>query len=345
MELSRGGAKDLLQQHMHRNRNVDDSVYIIPSWVTSRVQPNLHPKRRTQTSERSKLEQSGLIVFDTGITTKPSLQTPYKHIGGVETGITGDNSTLQSHQDGRTTRESLAGSNLGASDDHFEQAIDDRVAPNTISMCKQSARDQCNEHDFVPPRFIDWAGSDGEYDCMPQHQQPALYTQRFLQALHETLLDNQHTSTAAAYKWVSEASHETLLTSYPLLLVKEGSRCTSGSCGAQNENSTASASSGPSPQSHSNDNPESSDTPDAVHTELLKKCNRAVMLLYQHSVELLDCYVVSSSEHTLVLKIWGAFQIILAVSHSFNPFPSTFTYTSPQEARPMLESEDNSFKG
>ena len=134
--------------------------------------------------------------------------------------------------------------------------------------------------------------------------------------MHETLgnyEDQEQMTRASVYKWAREISHVMLLQMRPCL---------------QPDNETKNFMQVPQRSANTPkvaletdnrievDSDLKSEITDHVHRKLLKECERNVQDLYTIVSEVLDYFLPLSTNHALVEKCWGAFEVILDVSFS-----------------------------
>lgn len=288
LDLTRTRREQRLQHDLHRNWKAEGVVLDIPAFISSGT-TRFMADTRAKEIERLKLGAKGIISFDS------------------------DNADPgpQSYTLPKPKKEA----SKEAEDTPSRPKPAERdIPPVQPSTSQREVPEEVVDEDLA--RFLDWAINDDD-DEEGELRNAGInrtvnHVERILQALHEAMMDDESVGKASRYKWTKEASKtkiEELMV--PLRSAKNNNKDKNTTGKEAEGTSPAAASPSESDGSHSG---RKTSGGDQLHAELFEKCAVSASDFLRVFTKLLECYVEPTTDHTLIRKCWGAFELILSVS-------------------------------
>jgi hypothetical protein len=299
---------ELIQEPFQHNLSQESTVYNVPAWLRTGVTrfglDDFHEAKR-----RNDPDKQSLVVFSSPRSAKPSVY------------VLPDKQSHSNYDRHARWRNSPTGDQEQTV---YEEPVSepDSTRENTFTLPNRET-----SHDFAPetleidfPRFLTWPGTTNRYKRRTSGETPSesrSYLQRILDSIHDTLTspgkltDPLYHTRARVYKWARETSLTILQETWPELDVSS-----KGDARSQN--------SGPATKTYQGDEPlcfHTSTSPTGVldgSSPASHSPERSARLKLKHafvvSSAILDLFLPVTTNHVMVHKCLGAFDIMSSVS-------------------------------
>jgi hypothetical protein len=286
--------------------NAEGITCDIPLWLNTGLS-RFQFDERHQLQSLLRLEERGLVVFDSAVRRGPSIyQLPQ-----VQRDPDAGNACPQT-----STKESPSATHESSHQKSFAAGGSN---PNQTNSDHKDDDGTAEYRSINIPRFLDWASSSSQAKAHSNESgvpETRTYPERVLDSMHEILSSPsvpERITRASVYKRAWMTSRNKLFQLRPSFsVIGDGNGSTPAVPTPQNTTRATR-----SPSSRPETEPSlASDTADSIHRGLEEDCDRGIHDMFRMVSNTMDYFVPLSTDHKVLEKCWGAFGVMIGVSSS-----------------------------